>query len=145
MASHYLQAHVTAAPFTDASRSKAAPNSLVESLACGRPVLLTETVGLAEVVRESGAGKVSPATGEALAEHLDQLQAEWEQCSRKARHLAECRFGQENFLADYRVLYHEVLTPKAWWNGVPRKLGNRTTCGAGKPRRLAPKAAVKFD
>ncbi|HXG08815.1 MAG TPA: glycosyltransferase [Gemmataceae bacterium] len=109
MAVHYRQVHVTATPFTDLSRSKPAPNSLIESLACGRPVLVTETVGLAEVVREAAAGEVSEPTGPGLAEALDRLEADWISYSTRARRLAERYFGVGAFLRGYRRLYAEVL------------------------------------
>jgi glycosyltransferase involved in cell wall biosynthesis len=109
MAGHYRGAHATVAPFTDPERCKPVPNSLIESLACGRPVLLTERTGLAAVVREAGAGLVCPPTGEGLAEHLDRLRAEWRRYARNARRLAERRFGTEKFVAGYRRLYAEVL------------------------------------
>jgi glycosyltransferase involved in cell wall biosynthesis len=134
MAGHYRRAHVTAAPFTDGTRSKAAPNSLVESLACGRPVLLTETVGLAELVRDADAGQVSAATGEALAEHLDRLRAGWDRYSRNARRLAERWFGQERFLAAYRQLYDEVLSRPA---RVPTTDRGPKTRGADRTGRPA--------
>jgi glycosyltransferase involved in cell wall biosynthesis len=110
MARQYQAAHVCAAPFTEAKRSKPAPNSVVDSLACGRPVLVTEHVGLADLVQEGGAGLACAASGEALAEHLDRLQAGWGRYAQAARGLAERWFGAERFLAAYRRLYAE-LTP----------------------------------
>jgi glycosyltransferase involved in cell wall biosynthesis len=109
MAGEYNKAHVTLAPFTDICRSKPAPNSLVESMACGRPVLTTETVGLADVIREGNAGMVCNATGEDIARHLDCLAADWHNYSRSARKLAEARFCMRNFLQEYKRLYSEVL------------------------------------
>lgn len=109
MAGRHQAAHVCIAPFTDASRSKPAPNSILESLACGRPVLVTPTVGLADVIRESGAGRVSAACGAELAEHLDCLQADWQSYSRRARELAERRFSEQKFLTDYENLYRELI------------------------------------
>jgi glycosyltransferase involved in cell wall biosynthesis len=100
---------VTLAPFTDAHRSKGAPNSLVESLACGRPVVATEIVGLAELIREGNAGIICRATGEELAASLDALSKDWETYSRSARTLAENRFCVERFLGEYNRLYTEVL------------------------------------
>jgi glycosyltransferase involved in cell wall biosynthesis len=113
MARQYHTAHVCAAPFTDPERSKSAPNSVVESLACGRPVLVTEHVGLAGLIREGGAGLSCAATGEALAEHLDRLQAGWAQYSQAARRLAERWFGAERFLAAYQRLYDELIAARS--------------------------------
>jgi glycosyltransferase involved in cell wall biosynthesis len=109
MPHQYNSAHVTIAPFTDMSRSKSAPNSLIESMACGRPVLVTKAVGLSGFIREGGAGIVCAATGEALAEHLDQLEADWAHYSKRARRLAERWFGVDRFLDRYARLYDEAV------------------------------------
>ncbi len=109
MAGQYHAAHVCAAPFTNPERAKPAPNSVVESLACGRPVVVTEQVGLADLVREGKAGAVCAATGEAIAEQLDRLQAVWEAHSTAARRMAEDWFGVERFLDGYRRLYDELI------------------------------------
>jgi glycosyltransferase involved in cell wall biosynthesis len=109
MAHHYRAAHATVAPFADPSRCKPVPNSLIESMACGRPVLASEAVNLAEVIREAGAGLVCPLQGEAIAENLDRLQADWDVFSRSARALAERRFGTKQFLEGYQQVYDEVL------------------------------------
>jgi glycosyltransferase involved in cell wall biosynthesis len=105
MASQYNAAHVTLAPFTDKDRSKPAPNSLIESLACGRPVVLTEAVGLAELVAGTDAGAICEPSGAALADRLDYLQSNWVSCSEAARRLAERRFAVNPFLRAYDELY----------------------------------------
>jgi glycosyltransferase involved in cell wall biosynthesis len=110
MAEQYNAAHVTVLPFTDPRRCKPAPNSLIESLACGRPVVATPAVGLAELVREGNAGLVCAATGESLAACLDRLQAEWAAYARAARRLAERCFAAEGFLEAYGRVYAEVVT-----------------------------------
>lgn len=109
MASEYNQAHVTLAPFTDANRCKGAPNSLIESLACGRPVLTTGIVGLGELIQNEGAGFICAPTGEHLAQSLDRLAARWDVYSLGARKMAEHWFGVETFLGEYQRLYEEVL------------------------------------
>jgi glycosyltransferase involved in cell wall biosynthesis len=109
MAWQYQQTHVTMAPFTDLNRSKPAPNSLIEAMACGRPVLVTKEVGLAEVIQEGESGVVCPATGEALATSLDQIEANWKHYSTRARQLAERCFGTERFVRAYQQLYADVL------------------------------------
>jgi glycosyltransferase involved in cell wall biosynthesis len=110
MAVQYRAAHVCAAPFTDLGRSKPAPNSVVEGLACGRPALVTQEVGLAELIQEGQAGAVCQATGEAIAAQLDRLQTEWEFYSKAARRLAERWFGADRFVEGYRNLYAEALS-----------------------------------
>ena len=109
MAAEYRSAHVCAAPFTDRERAKPAPNSIVESLACGRPVLVTEQVGLAELVRDGQGGVICPATGEAIAEQLDRLEAEWTLYAAAARRLAERWFGADRFLDEYRQVYDGLV------------------------------------
>jgi glycosyltransferase involved in cell wall biosynthesis len=110
MARHYRAAHVVLAPFTDCARSKPAPNSVIECLACGRPALVTEAVGLADVIREGRAGCVAEPTGAALAEGLDRVRADWGHYAREARALAERAFGVERFVRAYNQLYEEVLS-----------------------------------
>jgi glycosyltransferase involved in cell wall biosynthesis len=110
MGLQYQAAHATVAPFTQPEQYKPAPNSLLESLACGRPVVTTPDVGLAEVIRDEGSGIVTPPDGASLAEGLDQLQADWPTFSRNARQLAERRFGVERFLDAYELLYRELIS-----------------------------------
>lgn len=114
MERHYRRAHVTVAPFTETTgRVKPSPNSLLESLACGRPVVVTRHVGVAEVVAEEGAGVVCDVTGTALADALDRLRADWVRYAARARQVAETRFGVERFLSAYDRLYDEVLAESA--------------------------------
>ena len=105
----YRAAHVTVTPFVDIAQCKPAPNSLIESLACGRPVVTTPEVGLAELVGEAKAGLVSPANGPALAECFDRIQVDWCTFSENARRLAERQFAAQRFVEGYQRLYAEVI------------------------------------
>jgi glycosyltransferase involved in cell wall biosynthesis len=109
MSGEYRAAHVTVAPFTEMSRCKPAPNSLVESMACGRPVVTTPVVGLAELVRDEQAGIVCEPTGAALAESLDRLSSDWTAFSDRARRTAERWFAKRAFLEGYERIYQELL------------------------------------
>jgi glycosyltransferase involved in cell wall biosynthesis len=109
MPAQYRTAHATVLPFADRVRCKPAPNSLIESLASARPVLVTDQVGLADLVAEAGAGIVFPANGEALAAGLDALESNWQLFSTRARRLAESRFGMAGFVEGYRQLYRELV------------------------------------
>jgi glycosyltransferase involved in cell wall biosynthesis len=110
MASQYNAAHATLAPFTGTDQFKPAPNSLIESLSCGRPVITSPEVGISELVSEVGGGLVCPARGEDIANALDRLQGDWSTYSTRARMLAEKYFSEDRFIQDYAQLYEE-LTP----------------------------------
>jgi glycosyltransferase involved in cell wall biosynthesis len=109
MAREYQAADVTVAPFTEMSRCKPAPNSLVESMACGRPVVTTAAVGLADVVRDERAGIVCDPTGAALAESLDRISSDWSAFSDHARRTAERWFAERTFLEGYERIYQELM------------------------------------
>jgi glycosyltransferase involved in cell wall biosynthesis len=109
MPSRYQAAHVTVAPFTERHRCKPMPNSLIESLACGRPILCTPVAGLAGMVQEARASVIVSASGVEIVEGLDRLRAGWTSYSLSARKLAERCFSEERFLKGYQRTYYEVL------------------------------------
>jgi len=64
------------AVFTLPSLNDVYPNAVLEALACGRPCVVTDTVGAAELVAEGDAGRiVPPGTAAHLAEALSSLLA----------------------------------------------------------------------
>jgi glycosyltransferase involved in cell wall biosynthesis len=109
MAFFYGQAHVTVAPFTDIGRCKPAPNSIAESLACGRPVVVTPCVGLSQVIQDGKAGLVCNENGVTLAESVQTIHSDWDTFSERARELAVRIFCCSNFVRRYRQLYQELM------------------------------------
>jgi len=109
MADVYRRAHVTLFCMTDRRVSKPAPNSVVESMACGRPVIVTPMVGLADLIAQSGAGRVVEPDAEHLARALDDLERDWSAASLKARQAAETHFDQRRFIESYTRVYKELL------------------------------------
>jgi glycosyltransferase involved in cell wall biosynthesis len=105
----YEGAHVTVAPFKRIDMCKPMPNSLIESLASGRPILCTPEVALSRMIQEAGGGVIVPANGVEIAEGLDRLRADWAAYAASARKLAERWFSQEHFLKGYQRVYYEVL------------------------------------
>jgi len=88
-------------------------NSVLESMAAGRPVIVTTEVGLAEVVRASGAGLVVDGNPEPLGGALRQLLADPASADAMGRRGAEeaaRRFGWEAVAAEMEVAYR-ALTP----------------------------------
>ncbi|MHB8974341.1 MAG: glycosyltransferase [Pirellulaceae bacterium] len=109
MAEHYQQSHVTVAPFTRPDCCKPVPNSLLESLACARPVVVTSAVGFSDVVHKADMGIMCSETAEGLADALDVIRARWTGLSERARLFAERSCGVERFVQAYGELYSELL------------------------------------
>jgi glycosyltransferase involved in cell wall biosynthesis len=109
MASDYRRAHLTVAPFTDMSRCKAMPNSLLESLACGVPVVLTDVVGLAEFVLNEKCGLLTTTATDGLCGAIERVLADRCQFATTARKAAERWFSAKGFIENYRRIYAQVL------------------------------------
>ena len=102
---HYQAAHVTVFPFTSPNHCKPAPNSLLESLACGRPVVVTDVVGIAPIVAEAEAGSVSVRTVSAMVDSLRTVRQRWRHYSEHARSFAQSCLAMERFFQAYGQLY----------------------------------------
>ena len=109
MSREYEQAHVVVAPFTQIENCKPAPNSIIEGLACGRPAIVTECVGLAEPISRNSAGVVTDASAEGLAESLNVARTNWNDLSKNACDMAARLFDKDRFVATYGKIYEEVL------------------------------------
>ncbi len=107
MAAELRGVHAVASFFA-AGTGKSCPNSVLEGLACGRPALVADTVGIAAALEEGGAGCVAPRSADALAAALERLRGSYPTLAAGARRLAEQRFDRESYLAAYRRLYAEL-------------------------------------
>jgi len=107
MAAALHRVHAVAACFAP-DFGKSCPNSVVEGLACGRPALLADTCGIADLVTRERAGRCAPRTADALAEALDELRADHAAYAARARALAERHFDQAAFVRDYADVYEAV-------------------------------------
>ena len=86
-------------------------NSALESLAAGRPVVVTPEVGLAGVVRETGAGVVVEGNPDALGRALAGLLADpaaADAMGRRGAEAAKRRFGWDAVAADMEAVYRET-------------------------------------
>ncbi len=92
---------------------KSCPNSVVEALACGVPVVVSSGCGIAGLVSASGAGIAVPRAPEtvvAAVRRLHETRAGW---SDAARALAERAFDVRRFLDAYARLYDEITSADA--------------------------------
>jgi len=86
-------------------------NSVLESMAAGRPVIVTPEVGLADVVRASGAGLVVDGAPETLGAALRELLADPEAADAMGRRGAEeaaRRFGWQAVATEMEATYEAV-------------------------------------
>ncbi|MBI3262651.1 MAG: glycosyltransferase family 4 protein [Acidobacteria bacterium] len=107
MAAEYRRCHAVACCYA-AGFGKSCPNSIVEALACGRPALVTSTVGISGLIGRASAGVVTERTLDELVGGLAELRRRNEELSRNARALAVSQFDVNVFRARYQALYEEL-------------------------------------
>lgn len=90
------------------SRSENFGNVVLEAWAAGRPVVVTPEVGLAETVRETGAGIVAGDLGAALREMLADPDLREEMGHRGAEAVRE-RFGWGEVARRMEGVYHRIM------------------------------------
>ncbi|HXH23911.1 MAG TPA: glycosyltransferase, partial [Vicinamibacterales bacterium] len=107
MAEEYARVHAVICCYAN-NFGKACPNAVMEALACGRPALVTSTVGLAGLVHDDGAGVVVPRDPDAVRAGLEALRSGYDQYRHRARPAAEARFDLARAAAAYKALYEKL-------------------------------------
>jgi glycosyltransferase involved in cell wall biosynthesis len=88
---------------------KAWPHSLMESLAAGKPVLVSRAVPMSDFVSENRCGVVIPHVDTGSLMHaLNVLRRHYSVLQRHALETGRRAFDRERFTAAYRALYAEV-------------------------------------
>mgnify|MGYP000980551495 CR=1 FL=1 len=105
MADIYRAHHFTSIPYTRHDGGKECPNSLVESLACGVPVLITDISPFSAFVERHGCGIVHPPTPEGLIAALEKGMEYYDRLRLRARAAAESCFDLRRHLAFHEHLY----------------------------------------
>lgn len=108
MPSIFAQSDLTVVPYTAPGGGKDCPNSAIESLACGVPVLVSRLCPLAQFVEENGCGVAFEPTPQALGEAIRSALSSWPQLSARARPAAEAHFDVDQLLRFYDGLYRSV-------------------------------------
>lgn len=103
----YNAAHATVCLYAKGF-GKSCPQSIIESLACGRPVLITGSCGVAAVVEGSGAGVVVEPSVDEVIRGIRQLAGSIGQYGEAARAAAVKHFDVDVFCGRYRDLYREL-------------------------------------
>jgi len=109
MAAALADAHAAALLVSDSSIVKAYPNSLMEALAVGRPVLLSTQIPMSDDVSEEGTGVVTPgATPEDARTGLSRLMANFPGYTSRAQALPRERYARERWLDETVALYQNL-------------------------------------
>ena len=89
---------------------KSYPHSLLESLAAGKPVLVSRTIPMAEYVERTGCGKVvERLTPADILTAVESLTSEYSALRSIARRVGRRDFSQQQMLTSYRRVYESVL------------------------------------
>jgi glycosyltransferase involved in cell wall biosynthesis len=99
--------------YVHAARADTFPNSILESLACGTPVVATSVGGIPEQIIEGRTGLLS-ACGDTsgLASNIDTLLSDDDMLGRMgiaAAEDAKQRFGLDRMIRNYLDLYDEIM------------------------------------
>jgi glycosyltransferase involved in cell wall biosynthesis len=108
MRSVYMAHDFTVIPYTTADGGKECPRSLVESLACGVPVLISEVAPFATFVDEHNCGRVFTLHPSSFAAALESALTEYDKLSRNAVARAHANFDLQSTLQSYSDIYDKV-------------------------------------
>ena len=106
--------HATVNLASDGSIIKAYPHSLLDSLAAGKPVLVSQAIPMADTVAEAGCGVVVEAvTPAAIGQAVDEMVANYEGMVATAVRVGQRDFSLEAMIDSYRAVYQAVLRGSA--------------------------------
>ena len=89
---------------------KAYPHSLLDSLAAGKPVLLSKAIGMADYVQERGCGVVVDGlTVASLQTAVNEFVTGYEALAETAVRVGREDFSQEKMIDSFQQVYHSVL------------------------------------
>ena len=101
--------HATVLLSESASLVKAFPHSLVESLACGKPVLVSEEIAMSDYVKDKSVGLVVDGIDLAsLLNQIDLLRSKYEMFRLNAEMVGGKDFSVVCMLEEMGKLYHEI-------------------------------------
>ncbi len=100
--------HAVIAPFTSQQLTKPCPHSVIEGLAAGKPVLVSDKVSIAGIIKEKQCGIVFNPDKEDLVQAIKELKKNYMEYQKNARICAEEYFSKKIFLKQYELLYSEI-------------------------------------
>jgi len=108
MAPLYGNFDFTVIPFTEPGGGKECPNSALESLAAGVPVLCSRACPFSAFIEDEGAGIAFDPQPQGLLEAVEAGLGAWPELSASARRAAERHLSRRRLLESYTRLYDDV-------------------------------------
>ncbi|MEK6939562.1 MAG: glycosyltransferase family 4 protein [Nanoarchaeota archaeon] len=106
----YAQVHCTIIPYLQLDEYlKTMPTSAIESLAAGKPVLVSSQTGIAEIVTKEKCGVVFEPNKESLLKAIAEIKKNYALYQKNCRKTAEKYFSQEIFLKKHEEIYNSIL------------------------------------
>jgi glycosyltransferase involved in cell wall biosynthesis len=109
MGALYDSAHATVLAGHDYTSFKPAPHSALESLGRGKPLLVTPTSSIADIVAQRRCGIVFEPTVDSFADAVCNLMDRYGELQENCHPAMEACFSKETFIQKYRLLYEELL------------------------------------
>ncbi len=103
--------HATVNLAAKAAIIKAYPHSLLDSLAAGKPVLVSRAIPMADYVTQTGCGVVaSSVTSQAIGQAVDELKVNYEKMVETAVQIGQQNFTLKGMLNSFQAVYEQVVS-----------------------------------
>lgn len=104
------RAHAVVNLVTNPAIIRSYPHSLIESLAAGKPVIVSQTIPMADYVAQKQCGVTVPqVTPEAVAEAVDRLAEHYTRLAAAARAIGGRDFSLQAMIESFKKVYHKAL------------------------------------
>lgn len=108
MPKYYSQFHATILPYCGVVGNKSCPHSLIESLAAGKPVLVSEDVGISDLIEKEKCGVVFKLSEKGLENGIYRLRENYSLYQSKTVKVAKKYFSEKMFIYKHKKLYLEI-------------------------------------
>ena len=105
----YDNVSATVAPFTDERTNKSCPNSIIESLASGKPVLVSDKVGISGLIEKEKCGVVFRPDPSGFVRAIEELRSHYDFYQERTIPVAKKYFSLDTFVNKYEKLYSELI------------------------------------
>lgn len=105
------EVHASITLASDPAIIKSYPHSLLDSLAAGKPVLVSQTIPMADYVEQTGCGQVVKEVKPAdILAAIERLASRYELHQQAAQQVGQHDFSQQMMLISFQKVYEQVLS-----------------------------------